>query len=198
MNKRLLAALLTFAIMPVFAQETAINNAELLAHLQQVKIDTELPLAQLSAFMKQMNEQYSEGYKEIENATRELYNIVAESVSSDIDHIFNELCNQMIPLKDMNFQNNSIDAFEHLFKDNFIDTHKQEIESILNKYSKNDPNFQEKSTWPLEKRIIDYFFTSGDSLAIVMMVTAQEICTSILNKIDAKIAELACHSKPLA
>lgn len=188
MKNRFFAALLTLAIIPFFTATA--NNTELATHLTQIKVELETAKTEVVSMITKIAETAGQNYRETESATSELYNLMADSISSDIDKVFNALCTQIKPLQEIEIADNSIEgAFEHLFKDNFIQMHQQEIEAILNKYSKNRPS-QDKDASTLEARVVSYFFTSPESLMIVTMVVARETCTTLLQKVDAKLAEL--------
>lgn len=188
MKNRFFAALLTLAIIPFFTATA--NNTELATHLTQIKVELETAKTEVVSMITKIAETAGQNYKAIESATSELYNLIADSISNDIDKVFNALCTQIKPLQEIEISDDSVTgAFEHLFKDNFIEMHQQEIEAILNKYSKNRPS-QDKDASTLEARVVSYFFTSPESLMIVTMVVARETCTTLLQKVDAKLAEL--------
>lgn len=193
MKNRLLAAFLTLATAPFFAHNTPTQqpaNTELLSHLTQAKSDIETALTELSTLMQKTEETTGQDYQSIRNTTQELYNLITKNITPNMDQIFDALCDQMKPLQEIAFADNSINVFEQLFQDNFIENHTEEIEAILTKYDNNALQSQKTDVENLEQRITNYFFSSPNNMMIALMVTAQETCNSLLQKINVKITEL--------
>jgi len=172
------------------------SKTKLLAHLKHIKFDIKTALTNTLSATKIDPDHY----KEIENAVAELYALIAPGFSRDIILIM--ICTQIRPLQEMIIDNSIQNAyeegsFEQLLKDNFIENHKQEIESILTKYNKtltkynkNNAQSHGKNALMLKERIADSFFTSPDTLGVIRVFTEIKACTILLQKIDAKIVEL--------
>jgi hypothetical protein len=195
MKNKLIAAFLMLTAVPFFTSATITpqpTNAELLTHLKSIKAEFELGLTEIASMTTKMNEDLGQYYRDVENATIEFYNLLlkVELFSSAIDTMFNILCTQIKPLQEIKFPASSIAKGLIFNNDNFIENHKQEIESILTKYNKHDAQSQEKDASTLKERIANYFFISPDNAMIAQMVAGRETAFILLQKIDAKIAEL--------
>ena len=184
MKNKLFAAFLTFTAISCFATSMQPCDTELLVYLKTAKAEIELDLTGLSTTIQEMEKKHGQDYKRLETAITEFYNLLATDIC-DMDRMFTMICTQKKSIKTMTADGD----FEPLFNTICIENHKQEIEPILNKYSNSDPFLQHTNTLPLESRLNNYFFT-GDALMIFTVVVSREIYITLLQKINAKIAEL--------
>jgi hypothetical protein len=241
MKNKLFTALLTFATIPFFANQAS-TNTELLTHLKNVKTNLEVALTEMTSESTGMNEDAKEFYQEI----KKLYNLIPDHTSScddaknnlindnilsDIDKTFDALISS--PENVQFEQLMGFNVFYNFLKDDFIENHKEEIESILTKidsilikYDNNNGQSQDKNKSVLERETAPEK-TSENSIFILpaiaaelnagkqsqdkniriiqakltycifilgpmigMNITAQKTWPILLQKVDAKIAEL--------
>src|SRR5579872_530389 len=143
MNKKLLASLLSFATITSFITATPSNKTELLKYLKQCKTELEDILDMERNFGEPMSKHQFENdndYNDIENASLEMYHLADEIITPYIETAINALCNRE-ELPDY-----STVIIEHLIKEDFINKHKDEITTILDKYSKNDTQAHKNNT----------------------------------------------------
>jgi hypothetical protein len=228
MKKQLLTALLAFTPFFAFSNEK-VSKAELLAHLKHVEAELEATIVATASETTKMNEVAKEFYQEIEN----LYNLVPDT-SNHIDKAFNILTNPFPTTEPISMEElMGFNGFYNFLKDDFIETHKEEIESILTKIDSilikyNNDNAQsqnnyasilEKEAAP-EKDLENCIFidptvaaeiaagrqSQDENISIIkrklsycifilgpmmgMNIAAKKTWPILLQKIDAKIAEL--------
>jgi len=153
MKKQVLTTLLAFSAIFAFSNEE-INKTELLAHLKNVKAELEATLIATASESTAMNEASREFYQEIEN----LYNLIPNT-SNHIDKAFDILTNPFQTTEPVSVEElMGFNVFYNFLKDDFIENHKEEIEStltkidsILIKYNNNNAQSQEKYASILEK-----------------------------------------------
>jgi hypothetical protein len=200
---RLFAAFLMLTAVPFFATEATTQqttDTALATHLTQMKTELEAALIEIATTIKTIPEDYEQEYKNIKNEAQALYNFIQNNFSNDIDESFNALCNQMQSREAIVFSYTKV--LNHLFESNFINNHKEEIKTILSNFINNYKEEIEASSYKthnydpskftLEERIVLCFMNfSGDRSTIFAIVIMENTCNSLLQKIDAKIAELA-------
>ena len=191
MKNRLLAAFLTLATVPFFAN-TKPTNAELLTHLKQAKTD-------LQGFFVEVSEDYEQDYKKRKNEGQALYDLIQNNIPSNYtDACFNALCKQT-PANETIYHL-YVTIWGRFIEDNFTNNHKEEITAILSNFINDYQDTLEALSCPTrtydpnkytpEERIINFFFGSGNRNVFFMMVIIENIRNGLLEKIDTKIAEL--------
>lgn len=191
MKKQLLATLLAFTPFFAFSNQQP-TNSELLAHLKQTK-------TALKDISIQIPEDYEQEYKNRKNEAQALYNFIQNNIpTNDIDACFNALCNQK-QLNEIIFCL-YVKIWSRFLENNFTNNHKEEIKTILNNFINDYKETIEALSYPThnynankytpEERIVNLFIGSRDRDAIFIMVIIENIRNSLLEKIDAKIAEL--------